>query len=659
MNALLTILAACLTGFSGLLGLLVGTRQRPQLSAAISVTAMLTGAICGITAALRAALGFGAVAWAGAWGVPGGALDIRIDPIAGIFLTQVFLIGALGAIYGIGYWPYQKHPDSTVQLRVFYGLMVGGMALLIAANNSILFLVGWEIMALAAFLALTADDRSAATREAGLVYLVTTRVGTLALIAMFALLRTATSSYSFSTARLAADSPAGTAILCLGLLGFGIKAGVMPLHLWLPGAHANAPTHVSALMSGVLIKMGIYGLIRLGSVFRDLPLWWGLTLFVLGAVSAVLGVAFALGQHDLKRLLAYHSVENIGIIVMSLGVAAIGRSISQPGLVTLGLAGALLHTFNHGLFKSLLFFGAGSVIAAAKTHDINRMGGLAKILPFTALAFLVGAAAICGLPPLNGFISEWFLYVGMLKGGVMGNAPIGTLLLFGVPILALVGALAVACFVKVHGVVFLGEPRGHYQPQSHESPTSMLLPMALLSVGCVLIGTAPLVVAGTLQRAVLAWQPVPSSVNLAALVPFKPLIGANCGLLVVGLGAALLLKQMTRRTQTARAGTWDCGYAAPSPRMQYTASSFSEWLVSLFSMILRPRAKLPTITASLPSNSQFESHVPEVVLELAVFPVVRWLASTASRFRRVQPGNIHLYIVYILTALVVMLVVWH
>lgn len=620
---------------------------------------MLAGAVCGIIASVRAALGIGSVAWGHAWAVPGGALDIRIDPVAGIFLTQVFLIGALGAIYGIGYWPSQKHPDCTVQLRVFYGLMVTGMALLVAANNSILFLVGWEVMALAAFLALTADDRSAATRQSGLVYLVATRFGTLALIAMFVLMRTATGSFSFSTTRLAADSPLGTAIFCLGVFGFGLKAGVMPLHLWLPGAHANAPTHVSALMSGVMIKMGIYGLIRLGSISERVPLWWGIVLFGLGAVSAVLGVAFALGQHDLKRLLAYHSVENIGIIVMSLGVAMVGRTTSHLELVALGLAGALLHTFNHGLFKALLFFCAGSVIAGTKTRELDRMGGLAKKLPFTALAFLIGATAICGLPPLNGFISELFLYMGMLKGGVQGHSPIDTLLLFGVPLLALVGALAVACFVKVYGVVFLGEPRYQHDSDPRESPVSMRLPMAVLSGGCILIGTMPLLVTRVLDRAVAAWQLGSNAAHVSSLIPFTALMRVNCALIAVSLAMAFILKQMAPRARIARALTWDCGYSAPTARMQYTASSFADGLVALFSVFLCPRGATPTLAEPFPPKSHFESHVPEVVLDLVVLPAMRWLVRAACWFRRIQAGRIHIYIIYILVALVMMLVVWH
>jgi hydrogenase-4 component B len=537
--------------------------------------------------------------------------------------------------------------------------MVAGMALLVMANDSILFLIAWEIMALAAFLALTAEDRSAKNRESGFVYLVATRAGTLALIAMFALLHAATSSFSLPVASLPARSPLGSAIFCLGIFGFGLKAGVMPLHVWLPAAHANAPTHVSALMSGVLIKMGIYGLVRLGSFFEQIPLWWGIALFALGAVSAVLGVAFALGQHDLKRLLAYHSVENIGIIVMGLGIALIGRATARTDLVALGLAGTLLHTFNHGLFKALLFLCAGSVVASTKTREIDQMGGLAKALPLTSLAFLVGAVAICGLPPLNGFISELFLYVGMLKGGALGSGALGTLLMFGVPILALVGALALACFVKVQGVVFLGESRSAACSNAKESPASMLQPMAILAVGCIIIGMAPLLVVGILERAISAWYSGLSGASLSQLVPIVPLMWANFALLVTVLVVTMVARHWVPKAQVASGPTWDCGYVAPSPRMQYTASSIAEWLVGLFSVFLRPRATCVELKEVFPKSSHFESHVPEVVLDLAVLPALRWLLSTANWFRLIQPGRTQLYIVYILVALIVMLFVWH
>jgi hydrogenase-4 component B len=658
VNSALALVGTFLAGTSGLLAALVGKR-RPQLSTAVAVGAMLTGALCGITAAIRCALGCGDVALNLPWAVPGGAFAVYLDPIACVFLLQIFLLGALGAVYGIGYWSFANHPESTGRLRSFYGLMVAGMALLVLADNSILFLVGWEVMALAAYLALTADDRSAETRESGFVYLVATRCGTLALIAMFALLHTATSSFAWPRGGLASDSPLASAIFCFGVLGFGLKAGVMPLHLWLPGAHANAPTHVSAVMSGVLIKMGVYGLVRLGAFCEHPPLFWGVVLFGLGTVSAVLGVAFAIGQHDLKRLLAYHSVENVGIIVMSLGVAVIGRSSSRTDLVGLGLAGALLHTFNHGLFKSLLFFCAGSVISATKTRKLDLMGGLARKLPVTAVCFLVGAAAICGLPPLNGFISELFLYVGMLRGGVYGHGSLGALLVFGVPALALVGALAVACFAKVHGVVFLGEPRSASCASAKESPLSMRLPMVVLSLACITIGTMPLVATGILDRAISAWHTAANGVPLSDLAPVKLLMWSNLGLVAAIVVMAWIAKSRISTAQIARGPTWDCGYVAASARMQYTASSFAEWIVLLFSRVLRPRTKSPTLTTPFPGKANFESHVPEVVLDLAVLPTLRGLVRTANWFRWIQPGSIHLYIVYVLIALVVMFSVWH
>src|SRR5262249_16708559 len=284
----------------------------------------------------------------------------------------------------------------------------------VIARNAVLFLAGWEIMALAAFVLVSTEDDKPAAREVGYVYLVATRFGTLAIFAMFALLAAGGGTLDFDGWPRALASPVGDAIFVLGLVGFGLKAGVMPLHVWLPGAHATAPSHVAALMSGVLIKMGIYGLVRLTSLCAQPPAWWGHTLLALGVLSAVLGVGFALGQHDLKRLLAYHSVENIGIICMGLGVAVLGPAPGRGGprargpgeLVALGLAGALLHVWNHGLYKGLLFLSAGSVAHTAGTREIDRLGGLWRRMPWTGLAFLVGAVAICGLPPLNGLVSE-------------------------------------------------------------------------------------------------------------------------------------------------------------------------------------------------------------------------------------------------------------
>src|SRR5262249_7376243 len=293
-----------------------------------------------------------------------------------------------------------------------------------------------------------------------------------------------------------------TAIFVLALIGFGLKAGIMPLHVWLPSAHANAPSHVSAIMSGVLIKMGIYGLVRVTSLLPTPPLEWGTGVLGLGVVSGVLGVAYAVGQHDLKRLLAYHSIENIGIIVMGLGLAMIGRSLGRADWVLLGLSGGLLHVWNHALFKALLFLSAGSVIHATHTREIDRFGGLAKNMPRTAIFFLIGAVAICGLPPLNGFVSEFLIYLGLFSTLGNGNGWSFAAVAFAAPALALIGALAVACFVKVYGTVFLGTARTEQADHVRESPPNMICPMAVLAACCFFIGMAPLVLTPILNAAV-------------------------------------------------------------------------------------------------------------------------------------------------------------
>ncbi|HMC88640.1 MAG TPA: proton-conducting transporter membrane subunit, partial [Gemmataceae bacterium] len=354
------------------------------------------------------------------WPIPGAEFSVAMDGLAAIFLVPIFLISLLGNVYGLSYWKQADHPGNGRKLRLFYGTLTGGMALLVIARNSILFLFGWEIMALSAFFLVTTEDHEKEVRETGWIYLVATHLATLCLFALFALLRAATGSFALEPLEAASLTPRmATMIFVLALVGFGLKAGIMPLHVWLPSSHAIAPSHVSAIMSGVIIKMGIYGLVRVTSLLPNPPPEWGGVVLGLGVTSGALGVAFAIGQHDLKRLLAYHSVENIGIILMGLGLALLGRALGRADWVILGLSGALLHVWNHALFKALLFLSAGSVIHAVHTRAIDHLGGLAKSMPWTALSFLVGAVAICGLPPLNGFVSEFLIYLGLF--GTLGN----------------------------------------------------------------------------------------------------------------------------------------------------------------------------------------------------------------------------------------------
>jgi hydrogenase-4 component B len=632
--------STALAAVSGVPGLFI--RPESRAGERLAVALLAAAALLGVTGAARALLSSSA---------PKG--NLYVDAIAAMFLVQIFAISLLGAIYGLGYWSAREHPEDGRKLRLFYGVVTAGMALLVSARNAIAFLWGWESMALAAFLLITAEDRKHEVRAAGYIYLIATRLGTLCLFAMFALLYRVHGTWALG-APVDARSSTGTAVFLLGLVGFGVKAGVMPLHVWLPGAHANAPSHVSALMSGVLIKMGIYGLVRFTALATAPPLWWGVVVLALGVTSGVLGVAFAVGQHDLKRLLAYHSVENIGIIFIGLGVALIGRAAGRAELVVLGLGGALLHTWNHGLFKALLFLAAGSVLHAAGTREIDRLGGLAKAMPRTALAFLIGAVAICGLPPLNGFISELLVYLGLFRLLIGDLGALSLAAGFAAAALALIGALAVACFVKALGATFLGEPRSEAARQAHEAPASMLAPMGTLAAICAFIGLGSPVVAPILDRAVRAWTPGLST-SMARAASLAPLVVVTvlCALLATGL--ALLGAWLVARTRSigrARVGTWDCGYAAPAPRMQYTSSSFADQLVGLYAWALRPKVHRPAVAGLFPAPAAFSSHVPDVVLDRLLVPAAHTTGRGLGWFRWLQRGSVHAYLLYILATLV-------
>ena len=410
------VASALLLLLAGVPGLLCATAASGQrLAAALSALAALTGIPAAIVAAFSPP-----GSWLLFWGLPFGPARLVLDPLSCLFLLPVFLIAACGALYVVRYRPARSRYDRF--LTVLYALMPGSMAFILLARDGLFFLAAWEGMALSAVFLILADHEEAAVREAGILYLLATHTGTLLLVALFGILYVTTGSFAFpATGALSAAAPMASLIFLLSLAGFGAKAGLMPLHVWLPSAHANAPSHVSALMSGVVLKMGMYGIFRTVSLFETIPLWWGVLMLALGTVSAVGGVAFALGQHDLKRLLAYHSIENIGIIAMGLGIGMVGLSSGNSVIALMGLAGGLLHVLNHATFKALLFLGAGTVIHAVGSREMDRAGGLLRVMPRTAAFFMVGAAAICGLPPLNGFVSELLVYLGLFRQAMGGE----------------------------------------------------------------------------------------------------------------------------------------------------------------------------------------------------------------------------------------------
>lgn len=592
------------------------------------------------------------------WAIPGAEFHVAMDGLSALFLVPIWLVSLLGSVYGLSYWKQTEHPQNGRKLRLFYGLLPAGMALLVIARNSLLFMVGWEVMALSAFFLVTTEDHDRQVREAGWIYLVATKVATVSLFALFALLRSVSGSFTLAPLPEEALTPGlSAAIFVFLLIGFGLKAGIMPLHVWLPSSHAIAPSHVSAIMSGVIIKMGIYGIVRITSLVPHPPVAWGAIVLTLGTISGVLGVAFAIGQHDLKRLLAYHSIENIGIIVMGIGLALLGRSLGRDEWIILGLSGGLLHVWNHAFFKGLLFLSAGSVIHAVHTREIDHLGGLAKQMPRTALCFVVGAVAICGLPPLNGFVSEFLIYLGLFDTlGIDGGSAYAEAA-FAAPALALIGALAVACFVKVFGAVFLGTARSEHAQHAHESPPSMIGAMAVLVVCCFCIGLLPTAVTPILGQAVSAWASELGDVEprLTALAPLN-WISVMAWVLVASLTAVGALFWWRLRHSVVETGlTWGCGFTAPTPRIQYTSSSFAEMLVGLFRWALRPRIHRPHIAAILPQPTDFHSHVPDPVLDEVVLPTFGFSAWLFSWFRVFQQGRIQAYLLYIFVALVALL----
>jgi len=615
------------------------------------------GPVAAVAGCVVGLAGAGRVLWTGAtvslrlpWNVPFGSFYVEADALSAFFLLPIFGLSALAAIYGGEYLAPWRGKKSLGAAWFFFNLLVASMAMVVLARNGVLFLVGWEVMALASFFLVTFEDERDDVRAAGWTYLVATHLGTAFLLAMFVLLGRENGSLDFD--RFTAGK-AGL-VFVLALIGFGTKAGFWPLHVWLPEAHPAAPSHVSALMSGVMIKTGIYGLLRVLTVLGSPPVSWGWVLVGVGLSSGILGVIFALAQHDLKRLLAYHSVENIGIIALGMGVGLLGLSAGLPVLAALGFAGALLHVINHALFKGLLFLGAGAVLHATGTRDIEHLGGLLKKMPATAVTFLVGAIAISGLPPLNGFISEFLIYLGAFKGGVSASAAIAVPLLAVITGLALIGGLAAACFAKAFGVVFLGEPRSDHAAHAHEAGPAMRGPMLLLASGCAAIGLLSPLTLGVLTPVVSVLTPADALWEAAR--PLTIISGAGIVVLVLIGVVALVRRRLLAGRPVGETVTWDCGYAAPTARMQYTGSSFAQPLTELFRPLLGTRKKFTPPTGYFPAPTTFATDTPDVSRERVYRPAFGLVEAGLSRLRWLQHGNVQLYVLYIALTLLVLLV---
>jgi len=545
--------------------------------------------------------------------------------------------------------------------------------LVFLADNALFFLMVWEIMAMTAFFLVSYEHEHEETRNAGVLYFVLSHLGTGCLIVGFFLLYQASGGFAFEGYRdLGARLSPGirTSVFLLFLAGFGFKAGVVPLHIWLPAAHPVAPSNVSAVMSGVLIKTGIYGMTR---VFFDFmgnpPNWWGVTVLTLGTISAVLGVLFALMEHDLKRLLAYHSIENIGIILMGLGAALMFLHSGHPVLASLALIAALYHTLNHAVFKALLFLGAGAVLHATHTRNMEEMGGLARRMRWTALFFLVGAVAISALPPLNGFVSEWLTYQSLLQGFGTTSSLIRLMFPLSGAMLALTGALAAACFVKAFGITFLAQPRSDRARQAREAPGTMLAGQGVLTAACLFLGLFPTLVLKLFDPLTRQLTGQQLSRQLAAVdgLVLSSVVAeggtvSTLGILLLGICLAvvpwILWLVFARRTRIRVAPTWDCGLRGLTPHMEYTATGFSKPIRMIFKTLFRPRREVQReydFSPYFATSLRFESHVEEVFYTRLYRPMNQGALRISRRLRALQAGSIQAYLIYVFVTLVALL----
>lgn len=654
--ALVALGAALVIGCAGIPGLFL---RKPGPGQILSAAATILAALAGVPASLQLLFSHTTTTYLLQWSLPFGPCELVIDPLSAFFLLPVFLVSAAGSLFAVGYWPAAEHRATERGLTFFYGLLASSMAILLMARNSLFFLMVWEIMALSAYFLLVTEHEKEDVRRAGIVYLIATHAGTVALFVSFSLLAAQTGSFLLPAAgSLSALSPFAAIIALAGFIGFGAKAGIMPFHTWLPAAHANAPSHVSALMSGVMLKMGLYGIFRTLTFFYEPPLLWGVVLTVCGITSALLGITFAVAQRDLKRLLACSSIENVGIITTGLGVAMMGVSSHNPTLMYLGMAGALLHILNHSFFKPLLFLGSGAIIHAAGTREMNLMGGLGKGMPRVALLFLIGSVAICGIPPLNGFVSEFLLYLGFFSQLKAGSLIYLVLL---APVLALVGGLALVAFTKLYGSVFLGTPRSPAVAHPHEAGWLMLVPMAFFALLCLLIGVLPQLALRLVSPAIAAFYPQPFAVEIPA--GYDAVLGrlslAGVLLLTAVVLVALLWRWRLGRGRVATAPTWGCGYQRGTARVQYGGTAFSEFAVTVFNGLVRQKIERPTLTGLFPGNASCSDVPTETLLDRVIAPLFMLVGVASAFLRRLQHGLIHVYMMYIFATLFILMLWAH
>jgi formate hydrogenlyase subunit 3/multisubunit Na+/H+ antiporter MnhD subunit len=607
----------------------------------------------GAVAGLRLPVG---LPWLGAW--------FRLDALAAFFLVVVNLGGVVASLYGLG---YGRHETSPQRVLPFFPAFLAAMNLVVVADDAFTFLVSWEFMSLASWALVVAHHGDRDNVRAGTLYLVMASFGTLSLLLAFGLLAGLDGAYGFAAIRAADHAPGTVAVvLALVLVGAGSKAGLVPLHVWLPLAHPAAPSHVSALMSGVMTKVAVYGFVRIVFDLSGEPGWWtSMIVLALGAVTAVLGILYALMQHDLKRLLAYSTVENIGVVFIGLGLALAFQANGVAWAAALSMTAALFHVLNHALFKSLLFLGAGAVLTATGERDMDHLGGLIRRMPRTSVLVLVGCVAISALPPLNGFVSEWLTFQAILQSPQLPQWGLRILVPAVGVLLALSAALAAACFVKAFGVTFLGRPRTPAAAQARDVDPWSLSAMAVLAALCLAAGVLPGPVMDALSGATLAVVggrlPVQSDAPWLSIIPIAESRSSYNGALVflfVVLSGTLTAAVVHRLGSRAvrRAPPWDCGFPEPSPATQYTAGSFAQPIRRVFAThLFRARERVEMPPPGDPRPARLSVDLKDPVWDVLYAPAGSGVSFLAGRLNHVQFLTVRSYLSLVFAALVTLL----
>jgi formate hydrogenlyase subunit 3/multisubunit Na+/H+ antiporter MnhD subunit len=585
-----------------------------------------------------------------------GTVNIVIDPLSAFFIIVISLMSFMGTIYANGYMKHYLNKGMNVSSHaVFLALLIVSMLSVVTIQNALMFLIAWEIMSLSSFFLVIFEDNKKEVLSAGIKYLVYMHISVIFIMLAFILMAVKSASLDFNSFRTVLENNQIFANIAfvLAFIGFGIKAGFVPFHNWLPEAHPAAPSHVSGIMSGVMIKTGIYGILRVLALIAQPSISIGYFVLIVSVLSSMYGVLYAITQHDLKRLLAYHSIENIGIIGIGIGVGMLGLAYHCEAVAILGFAGGILHILNHSIFKELLFLSAGSVYTKTHTRDIESLGGLIKSMPKTAILFLIGSVAISGLPPFNGFVSEFLIYFGLLKGLLINHLSALIVLILAIAGLAIVGTMAILCFTKAFSIIFLGMPRSECAQKVDEDTTiSFIFPMSVLAILTLVIGVCPRQVFSIMLSPVSVFTGVvqaPSTVNLMQN------ISIIC-LSLIAFIAVLAVLKLIMQNKRARHCTWGCGYDKPNNHIQYTASSYASPFLSMLTPLFKKVFDIKKPKSLFPKDAHFELHIEDVEEAYFLKPFIKSTERFLAKFEKIQNGNIQQYILYGLVFLVLSLI---